>query len=297
MKTITCCALLSLTLPFALKAQEEIEVCTEAEMTAAVEANVCAGALGLVQWTDELGRACLMTTFEGGDRLELIGAGTGGVLPGTDWTFQSGWATLNGSPPPMANLPSGDTAAVWLTSPFFDHEITFGTPVAAVGLHFASNRDVILSAYDAGGALLATDSGLRNIAAGGFTVWEPLAVDVGENLIARVVLHGFRGQTAIDDLYTCTIVDPVTQIENLFVAVFDLNLAHGIENSLDAKLNSALNAWVDTNENNDQAACNSLQAFINHVEAQRDKKITSADADDLIASANAIIALICPPSE
>ncbi len=47
-----------------------------------------------------------------------------------------------------------------------------------------------------------------------------------------------------------------------------------IENSLVAKLDSALNALDDTNTANDVAACNSLNAFINAVEAQRGNKIT-----------------------
>ena len=43
------------------------------------------------------------------------------------------------------------------------------------------------------------------------------------------------------------------------------------------------------NQNNDVAAINSLEAFINAVEAQRGTKIAEADADDLVAAAQAII--------
>jgi len=57
------------------------------------------------------------------------------------------------------------------------------------------------------------------------------------------------------------------------------NLQQGIENSLDAKLDSALNALSDVNQNNNQAAINSLQAFINAVNAQRGSKITNEQAD------------------
>ena len=40
---------------------------------------------------------------------------------------------------------------------------------------------------------------------------------------------------------------------------------------------------------NDRAASNALYAFISHVEAQRDKQITIADANDLKAAAEEII--------
>jgi hypothetical protein len=71
-----------------------------------------------------------------------------------------------------------------------------------------------------------------------------------------------------------------------------LNLHKGITNSLEAKLNAALRALEDENENNDIAAINTLEAFINAVEAQRGKKIPEAEADALIAAAQEIIELL-----
>jgi hypothetical protein len=46
------------------------------------------------------------------------------------------------------------------------------------------------------------------------------------------------------------------------------------------------------NSNNDVAALNSLQAFINAVEAQRGQAITETQADELIAAAEEIISLL-----
>ena len=74
--------------------------------------------------------------------------------------------------------------------------------------------------------------------------------------------------------------------------VAELNHHQGIINSLDAKLDAALNALDDVNENNDVAAVNSLQAFISAVEAQRNKKISSDDADILVEEALVIISLL-----
>lgn len=68
-----------------------------------------------------------------------------------------------------------------------------------------------------------------------------------------------------------------------------LNLQHGISNSLDTKLDAALQALEDINENNDTAAINTLEAFINAVEAQSGNKIPQADADALIFKARKII--------
>jgi hypothetical protein len=64
--------------------------------------------------------------------------------------------------------------------------------------------------------------------------------------------------------------------------------------SLDSKLDEALSALVDVNVNvnNDGAACNSFAAFINAVEAQRGNKLTNAQADQLIAAAQGIQALL-----
>ena len=70
--------------------------------------------------------------------------------------------------------------------------------------------------------------------------------------------------------------------------VVEMNLQNGIENSLDSKLDAALDALDDVNLNNDGAARNSLQAFINAVEAQRGNKLTDAQADQLIGSAQEI---------
>jgi FIMAH domain len=88
--------------------------------------------------------------------------------------------------------------------------------------------------------------------------------------------------------------DPAAMILALVDTVEEMNLHQGIDNSLDAKLGSALNALDDLNENNDVAAVNSLQAFINAVEAQRGKKLTDDQADILVADAQAIIDLLTP---
>ena len=57
-------------------------------------------------------------------------------------------------------------------------------------------------------------------------------------------------------------------------------------------MDSALKAIEDINENNDVAAINSLQAFINAVEAQSGKKIPVENADYLINATQLIIDML-----
>lgn len=118
-------------------------------------------------------------------------------------------------------------------------------------------------------------------------------------LLDEVIVYDVAlGDAEIEDLYdrgesgVSACGTPADLIAGLVADVIGLNLQKGIANGLDAKLDSALKALEDLNENNDVAAVNSLRAFINAVEAQRGKAIPAAAADELIASAQAIIDLI-----
>ena len=86
---------------------------------------------------------------------------------------------------------------------------------------------------------------------------------------------------------------PVQLLESLAEKVIKLvDLPKGISNSLLAKLDTALRALDDLNENNDVVAINALGAFINAVDAQRGKQVTNGQADTLIADAQYIIDLL-----
>ncbi|MEZ5962464.1 MAG: hypothetical protein R3F56_01335 [Planctomycetota bacterium] len=86
------------------------------------------------------------------------------------------------------------------------------------------------------------------------------------------------------------VTEPPLLVETLMVDVVILNLQNGILNSLDAKLDSALQALVDVHQANNMSALNSLNAFINAVQAQSGNHIPASDADALIAQAQAIMA-------
>jgi len=74
-------------------------------------------------------------------------------------------------------------------------------------------------------------------------------------------------------------------LETLVNQVLVLNLQAGVSNFLEAKLDSALAALDDLNENNDISATNSLNAFINFVQEQSSGKISVEDANTLISIA------------
>jgi hypothetical protein len=85
---------------------------------------------------------------------------------------------------------------------------------------------------------------------------------------------------------------PEVMVETLSGELGALELPAGIANSLNASLDTAADVLLDSNPSNDVAAINALEAFINELEAQRDKRITSDVADSLIAKAQETIAAI-----
>jgi flagellar hook protein FlgE len=94
------------------------------------------------------------------------------------------------------------------------------------------------------------------------------------------------------DMGVYEMADPAVLFGFLYQNIIDLKLQKGIENGLLAKLDTTLQKIADENENNDITAINSLQAFINAVEAQRGKKISEADADVLVAAVQEILELL-----
>lgn len=162
--------------------------------------------------------------------------------------------------------------------PLFDGGVLAFDSYEGFVIYDASRNELINTGLHAFGAALVANN---------HVVFLPLETDVD--------LNG-DGDTLDFVLHVAKVLTPTEQIADVIEAVADLNLAQGISNTLDAKLDSALNALQDVNENNNVAACGSMQSFINSVEAQRNKKITSAQADELIAAAQQIMtALGCAP--
>ena len=87
--------------------------------------------------------------------------------------------------------------------------------------------------------------------------------------------------------------DPIKLLEDLSDYIISLGLEGiGSGRGLLAKLETAIEKLSDETVENDAAAVNSLQAFINSVEAQSGKKISEDDADALITAAQQIIDML-----
>ena len=95
--------------------------------------------------------------------------------------------------------------------------------------------------------------------------------------------------------FQVTVQSAMQQLQELTSLVNSFNLQQGIENSLDGKLQNVRDALNAARAGDLATACNRQEAFINEVRAQTDKKISSAQAEQLIAAAKQVkAALGCP---
>ncbi|MCH7969402.1 MAG: NHL repeat-containing protein [Thaumarchaeota archaeon] len=84
-----------------------------------------------------------------------------------------------------------------------------------------------------------------------------------------------------------TLQTPETPSE-LIDSIEDLGLPSNVENSLKAPLKNAQDKLDDDNPKNDGAACGKMDAFINQVNAQEGKKLTTEQADELREAAQSV---------
>jgi FIMAH domain-containing protein len=171
--------------------------------------------------------------------------------------------TLLGSSLPVS-LPDG--FGVSEISPGAEVRFVFATPVALT----PGNRYVIEITQSAGGNFFARGS-YPDPYSGGRAIFQGLPAALDDFF--------FREGLLDPDL------EPADLIGDLIDLVESYPLPKGIKNSFVVKLEAALAALE---AEDDASACDSLQAFINHAEAQRGKKLTEAQALALIGAAQAI---------
>ena len=185
----------------------------------------------------------------------------------------------------------------------------FGWSVSGAGdVNGDGLDDLIVGAFrvndDAGSArLFSGATGLTLFTMGGDSADDLLgwsvsgAGDVNADGLADVIVGAPRDDNTGSNSGSARVVsmNPRLLLDDVALYVVALNLQQGINNNLDAKLGTALQAIEDLNQNNDVAAINALLAFINAVEAQRGNHIPEADADVLVASAQAVVDMLTLP--
>jgi YVTN family beta-propeller protein len=89
--------------------------------------------------------------------------------------------------------------------------------------------------------------------------------------------------------FSWNILTPAQGIQQLIQLIQSMGLNHGTQTSLTALLNAALSQLTNNNPNSVGTACNQLNAFVNHVNADgQNGQLSSSQAAQLIQSAQAI---------
>jgi probable HAF family extracellular repeat protein len=159
-----------------------------------------------------------------------------------------------------------------------------GVVVGTSALADGTSRAVVWRdgvAYDIN-SLLASEPGLP--------LQEASAVNDGGQILAWGTTRVVSGNFLIRSfLLTPEVRTPQQGVAGLIQIVQGFGLPKGIENSFVVKLDHAL-AALDAGDT--ATACAELQAFVNHAEAQSGKKLTVAQASQIIAGAQAIRAAL-----
>jgi hypothetical protein len=168
--------------------------------------------------------------------------------------------------------------------------VDLGEHVNKVAVNPTTNRIHMANGY--GGSLVtvdgATNTYLNRLWLG---TYAPLPIYVAVNPKTSYVYTGNIGYNPSWGGLSISVIDdppkPAEQLQALIDLVTTYNLAHGVTNSLDAKLQNALAALDSVNNGNSPTACNKLASFINEVESHQE--LSTAQATELINAANRIM--------
>jgi 5-hydroxyisourate hydrolase-like protein (transthyretin family) len=162
--------------------------------------------------------------------------------------------------PPALALPTGIT-------------VDATSPAGAVVTYTASATDIV-------GGVVAVNCGLSS----GSTF------SIGTTTVTCSATDG-AGNT-VGGSFPVLVQAAAAQVANLVALVQNFNLVAGIANSLDAKLQNVLSALGSAQTGSVANVCGQLGAFINETQAQSGKKLTVAQADQLIVAATGIKAAV-----
>ena len=164
--------------------------------------------------------------------------------------------------------------------------VTLNFGLNKIAVNPTTNRIHITESF---GASVWTIEGSTNI----FTqrlwleLYAPFPTSLAVNPVTSYVYVANSGHDPRQGGQSISVIDdppsPVVQLQALIQKVTDYNLAHGISNSLDSKLQNALAALESLNNGNSGTVCNKLDAFINEVGSHQE--LTTTQATDLINAA------------
>ena len=103
---------------------------------------------------------------------------------------------------------------------------------------------------------------------------------------SKIFIFEFFREPEVEPEIDPEVEEIIEDLEDLIEDIEEMDIHHGIENSLIKKLENVIKKLE---KGNYDAAINQLNAFINEVEAQRGKKLTEDQADYLIMMAEKII--------
>lgn len=155
--------------------------------------------------------------------------------------------------------------------------------VLVTGLSFGSGTDFdsVTIAYDIYGNQLWL--GCYNGPENKMDSTSDIAIDTMGNIYVTGVTQ--NGASGIDYLTIKYSISPIGGAKNIIENIEQLNLEEGTETSLVSKLENAIKSII----NDRPSALGQLGAFINEVEALRGNKLTTDQADELIADAQRIL--------
>ena len=113
---------------------------------------------------------------------------------------------------------------------------------------------------------------------------------IGTSTVACTATDG-AGNTASGSIQVL-VQAAAAQVANLAILVQNFNLVQGIANSLDTKLQNILSALGAAQSGSAANVCGQLHAFISETQAQSGKKLTVAQANQLIVAATRIEAVV-----
>lgn len=198
-------------------------------------------------------------------------------ITGIAW-IANGWCIPNMD----SNYPGCGGSNLYIASAI-DMTILPQTPINRIGFDYGSQSNSITFevTLSDGSVIVLSDYNSDYTPATGFFGYCTGNTDL---TITSIHLSGADG--GIDNLRYGTVGGNDCSIDNLGQKIIDFNLHQGITQSLLAQLGAATNA---INRGNTEAAISILGAMVNHIEAQRGKKIPTDVADELLQCLENII--------